>query len=292
MIAREQLLDLGLTRRVIDGLVTDGWLHRVHTGVYVVGHPRLDRHANWLAATLAVDGVLSHRSAAELWGLLPPRGGLVHATAMTSVGRRRRGIVVHRRPLAAHQRTWRDGVPCTTLVRTLCDLAGQVDRPTLARAFEQAQVLHGLAPVVLASAVLSSPGQRGNDRLRALLTGAVDPGAVESVFELRFLGFCRTYALGRPRTQERFGRWRADFFFAEHGTVVETDGGRFHATAAARARDARKTADLEARGLLVLRVSWAELHYHPDELAARIRAAFSASAPSSPASGENGRLAP
>lgn len=291
LVTREQLLGAGVTRRSLDGLVARGWLERVHTGVYAIGPPRDDPITRCLAATLATGGVLSHRSAAEHWGLLRPHPGPVHVTRATRDGSRLRTIVVHESALRRDEIVPRAGVPCTSLVRTLCDLAGVVDRRTLARAFEQAQVLHRLQPAILAATLLERPGRRGVRALHELLLDAVDPGEIESVLELRFLAFCAKYGLPRPRTQVDFGIWRVDFVFADEGVVVETDGRRFHATAAARVRDARKTADLEARGLVVVRVTWRELHDTPAALAVRLRALLDApSRASSPGRGENARL--
>jgi very-short-patch-repair endonuclease len=208
---------------------------------------------------------------------------------MTRAGRRRRGITVHAQPLPPEATARRHRVPCTSLVRTLIDLAASVDARTLARAFEQAQVVHRLKPILLATVVLDRPGHRGTARLRPLLAGTVDPGEIDSVLELRFLRFCRDWKIDRPETQAEFGPWRADFLFRGHGLVIETDGARFHATAAARARDARKTAYLESIGLVVLRVSWFELHERPAELHRRIRDAPNGTF--SPETGESGPLA-
>jgi very-short-patch-repair endonuclease len=267
------MLDAGVTRRALDGLVEDGWLHRVHVGVYAVGHPRLDREARWLAATLATGGVLSHRSAGEHWGILPPGSGTVHVTRDRQ-GRRRAGIVVHHAALTADEVTTRFGVATTSLVRTLIDLAAVLRPHELARAFDQAQVLHHLRPAALAAGIVLQPGRRGTAALQQLLADAVEPGEIDSVFELRFLKFCRRYSLPRPRTQAPFGIYRADFLFAQFGVVVETDSRRWHSTAARRARDARKTAYLEERGLIVLRLSWQELRGDPDGVHARIRSTF------------------
>ena len=284
LVTRPQVLGAGVTPRVLDGLVSSGWLHRVHTGVYSVGPPAADPRVAWLAATLAVESaVLSDRSAAELWGLLTPRRP-VHVTVATHAGLAGRdGIVVHRRRLRPDEWTRRADVPCTTLARTLLDVAAS-ERSVLPRAFEEAQVRHHLRPALLAAATLERPGHRGVRVVRALLTDAVDPGEIESVLELRFLAFCARWGLPRPLTQVQFRSWRADFFLAEHGVVIETDGGRFHASAAKRARDRRKTAALEALGLVVLRVTWHELHERPAELAGRVRDALSVA--SSPATGD------
>ena len=106
--------------------------------------------------------------------------------------------------------------------------------------------------------------------MQALLKDAIDPGAIESLFELYFLKFCRDFQLGPPETQVGFGLWTADFLFRESDVVVETDSRRWHGTAARRARDARKSAYLESLGLVVVRVTWAELRDDPAGLARRI----------------------
>ena len=287
LLTREQLLAAGLTRRQIDRLVADGHLLRVHVGVYALGAIRNDPITRRLAAVLATDGVLSHISAAEHWGILAPRDGVVHVTRAPR-GERRAGIAVHESSLAADEVTIRFGVPVTSLVRTLIDLAGTVRPEELARAFDQAQVLFHLHPLALAEALLARPGRRGAKRLQALLADAVDPGAIESLFELLFLKFCRDWDFQRPETQAEFGIWTADFLFRDAGVVVEADSRRWHSTAARRARDARKTAYLESLGLVVVRVTWQELRDDPAGLAQRLRGALSRA--SSTDMGENPRV--
>ena len=273
VVARRQLLALGVTRDVIAGVVARGWLHRVHTGVYAVGHAALTREGRWLSATLALGpgAVLSHRAAAALWAILP-WSRLLEITVPTGRASRA-GIVVHRARIEPGERTVRHGIPTTTLPRTLLDLAAVVDARTLANAFEEAQVQHRLRPAVLAAALANSPGRRGATRLRALLADAVEPGQVESILELRFLELCAAHGLPRPQTQAQLGPWRVDFWFPSLRVAVETDGARFHATAAKRARDARKDAALEAAGVRVLRLRWADVTRDPMGTAAAVRAA-------------------
>ena len=220
-----------------------------------------------------------------------PRGGAgSHVDASRRAGQRRRGIIVGTSPrLASDEVTVRLGVPVTSLVRTLIDLAGVLRPHELAGAFDQAQVLHHLRPLVLAEALLARPGRRGASALQVLLADAVEPGAIESLFELLFLRFCRDWGFSRPETQVAFGIWTADFLFRDARVVIETDSRRWHGTAARRARDARKTADLESLGLVVLRVAWQELRDDPAGLAARIRGASTRA--SSTYSGEDPRLA-
>jgi len=273
LITRRQLAALGLSRRVIQRLVAQGWLHRIHRGVYAVGHPALSRRGRWLAATLALEGALSHRAAGELWAIVPA-GQIVEVTLLGVSGRaHREGLLVHHGRLAAREVTAHDGIPVTTVVRTLLDLAAVLDARGLGRAFEEAQVHHRLRPAELAAEVAARDGHRGSGRMRALLAGAVDPGQVESVLELRFLALCGAHGLPRPLSQVRFGASRVDFWFPEARVVVETDGARFHASAGKRSRDAEKDAALAALGITVRRLRWADVTERPAAVASALRAA-------------------
>ncbi len=272
-VTYRQLAALGVSRRVVERLVTQGWLHRLHRGVYAVGHPASSRLGRWMAATLATDGVLSHRAAGELWGILPA-GQPIEVTLLRVSGRvDPDGVHVHRGRLTVGESTEREGVPVTTLVRTVLDLAAVLPVPELGRAFEEVHVRHGLRPVDVAAAAAVRHGHRGVGRLRTILAAAVEPGQVESVLELRFLTMCAAQGLPRPLTQVRFGAWRADFWFPDARVVVETDGARFHATAAKRAQDGAKDAALTALGITVVRVRWSDVTQRPAMLAARLHAA-------------------
>jgi hypothetical protein len=160
----------------------------------------------------------------------------------------------------------------TSLCRTVLDLAAVLSERELAGVFEEAQVRHRLRPSALAAALAAGRRRQGAARIRALLAGAVDPGQVESVLELRFLALCAAHGLPRPLTQVRIGPWRVDFRFPAVRVAVETDGARFHATAAKPARDARKDAALAAAGIAVLRATWEDIARRPAEVAARVRA--------------------
>src|SRR4051794_18289572 len=125
VIALYQLVPLGLTKSAVAERVRRGRLHPVHRGVYAVGHALLTLKARWMAAVLACGegAVLSHRSAAELLGLL--KGSVWRAadvTTPTRAGRKRAGIDVHAGQTATDATTV-DGIPCTAVPRTLLDLA-------------------------------------------------------------------------------------------------------------------------------------------------------------------------
>jgi predicted transcriptional regulator of viral defense system len=277
LVRAAQLHAAGLSRAAVHRLVVAGWLHPLHNGVYAVGHTALPVDARLLAATYALwpRGVLGHRSAALLQGIAPA-GGPIHVIVPTYNGNPHRGpIRVHRQSLRDDEaETWR-GIRCTTVSRTILDLAASAPR-LLEGCFEEAQVRHGLAPDELAVALVLRRGFRGTARVRRLLDGAVDPGKVQSRLELRFLKLCKTYGLPRPLTQVRLGRWPVDFYFPDARVAVETDGARFHASAAKRRRDARKGRDIEFGGDLLLRLVWAEVVENAPAAAARVRAALHA----------------
>ena len=140
VITRRQLLQLGFSRRKVDRLMRSGWLRSLHHGVYVIG-PRLNAHGRWLGAVLACgpNSVLSHRSAADHWGLLAV-GSLIEISAPRSRVRRP-GIVIHRVRLHEEDRVRHEGIPVTSVARTLLDLAGFVRPRHLERAVEQAERL-------------------------------------------------------------------------------------------------------------------------------------------------------
>ena len=144
LITVGQLRAVGLTGAAIGRRTAAGRLHRIHRGVYAVGHPGLTTHAEHLAAVLACGegAVLSHRAAAAVLGLL--RGPAPPETTVRAEHHLRiPGVRVHR------SRTLRDvdvsrfeGIPVTTVPRTLVDLAAELSLPDLARACHEAHVRH------------------------------------------------------------------------------------------------------------------------------------------------------
>jgi very-short-patch-repair endonuclease len=271
-VTRAQLEAIGLTRNAIDERHDQGWLIRRHTGVYAVGHVPRTRESRWAAAVLALgDGaVLSHVAAGALWELLPG-AAITEVIVPTTAGRPKRdGIVVHRQRLPAVHATIHRGIPVTTPIRTLLDLASVLSLNALARTFEQAQVRLHMPPAPLAAEVISRPRHRGNAKLRRILLGAVDPAAVRSVLELRFLRLCASYGIPRPQVNVRIGAWTPDFLWPDRRLVVETDGYDFHRTAAAKRRDATKDEFLRGEGFAVVRLTWADVAERPATTAAKL----------------------
>ena len=160
-----------------------------------------------MAAVLAcgAGAVLSHRSAAMLWKLLPWRAGAVHVVVPAVGGRRRRdGLVIHRRQgLPPSAFTVRDGVPVTTVARTLSDLRGSVPNFELRQATRQAEYL-------------------------GYYLGEIETDRTRSDLERAFLRLCRRHDLPTPEVNVRIGRFTADFVWREQRLIVETDGFANH----------------------------------------------------------------
>ena len=155
-----------------------------------------------MAAVLACgpDSVLSHRSAAVLWGIRRADAVRTDVTVPRKLARRT-GIRTHRGEVTPDEVTEVDGIPTTTVARTLLDLAAQLDRTELKRAIEQAEALRLSDTTPLAALVTRYPGRRGTATLKAIL-GAEERTAAMSRSELedRFLTFLAERGLPAPRT--------------------------------------------------------------------------------------------
>jgi very-short-patch-repair endonuclease len=235
-----------------------GRLHRLHRGVYMLGHGAAGREARALAAVLACGpgAVLSHRSAGAWWGLLDTRRADVDVTASRGRGARS-GIDVHRaRALDVADTTTQRGMPITTASRTLLDLAAVVPAHRLERALAQAERLHVYDHRAVLDVVARCNGHRGAGALRA----AVDRGAelTRSDLEARVLAAIRRAGLPAPRINDRVvvpghAPLEADFHWPAEQLIVETDGYETHGTRAAFDADRRRDAALQAAGYRVLR---------------------------------------
>ena len=267
VVAHAQLLDLGLSASGVGRLSERGTLHRIHRGVYAVGHLALSRNGRFMAAVLACgDGAaLSHFSAAVLWAILDDRGQRIHVTAEKQ--RRCRGIVVHHAPLAG-ERVTRQGIVVTTPARTIVDLADVVtNRRTLERAIDEADYLRldwtDAAP---------RRGRKGSGLLSSVLA-VHEPGSTRTLSELeeRFIEFCDNHGFRRPEVNCSIEGYLCDFAWLEERVVVETDGGQAHGTRRAKERDSVRDVDLQIAGWRVMRVTWMRLVREPEAVAEQLR---------------------
>lgn len=172
LIAHRQLAGLGCSRRAIDARIGRGELIVIHRGVYAVGHAVLGEHGRLAAAVLATgpEAVLSHRSAATALEIVEPGGRIIDVTSPTRGGRDRGGIRIHRvNALAPADVITVDRLPCTSVPRTLIDLAAVLGAVRLDRALERAAILRLLDVRATARALDRHRGRRGVARLRAAL---------------------------------------------------------------------------------------------------------------------------
>jgi hypothetical protein len=274
VVALRQLRELGLSSSAVRSRVASGRLHRVHRGVYAVGHRVLGVEGRWIAAVLACgrDAVLSHRSAAALWSLRPTTRAAIDVTVPRRVGVSRPGIDFHRTTgLEPGDLTRVRAVPCTTVARTLVDLAEVIDRRELARACERAEVLRLFDARALEGALAWTTGRHGAPALRDVLAHYAGDPHTRSQLERRFLALCFAAGIPRPRVNAWIdldgGGLEADFLWEAQRLIAETDGHRTHGTRRAFERDRRRDQRLALAGWRVVRFTWRQITLDPDEVA-------------------------
>lgn len=278
VVSRAQLLEMGLSDNGIARRVRAGRLHRLHAGVYAVGHTALGDRGRWMAAVLAGGrgAALSHHSAAALWELRTIDPVVVHITVPRTGGRARPGLRIHRpRTLRADETTTRDGIAVTTPARTILDVAATISDRDLKRALDEGAVQRLISVSSLVALALAHPGHPGSATLeQALRTHAPGTTLTRSELEERFLALCAAHGLPRPAVNVRVAGLEVDFLFERSRLVVETDGWRFHGHRAAFERDRRRDATLARAGYRALRFSHDQLAAEPRAVAATVVAAL------------------
>jgi len=280
LITLEQLREFGISKDLAYQRGRAGRLHRVHEGVYSVGHPLLTAEGLWLAAVLACGpgAVLSHRSAAALWGIRDDDPHLsIDVTAPNRRGRKPPGIAAHRHAvLAPRDCTSVRGIPCTTVEKTLLDLAAVIPVWQLRKALAEAEVLRVVDLAALRALLRRSRGRRGVARLRTLLD-ELHPQTKRTRSELErlFLRMCRRGHLPEPEVNAPLDIdghvLKPDFLWREAGLIVEADGRRFHDTGSAFQSDRRREQRLQLAGWRVSRCTWEQVENEPRRLASTVR---------------------
>jgi very-short-patch-repair endonuclease len=279
VVSMTQLRALGLGRGAVDWRIRRGRLHRVHRGVYAVGHRRLAVRGQFWAAVLACGGIdaaaLSHRTAAAVWDLSPLLAGRLDVTSLrrsTST----RTLRVHRGdtldPLNDVVRQ-PDGLPVTTVARTLADLAQVLTPHQLERACHRAEVTRALDAAAVEHQLNRLPG-RPSKSLRQALAGlaAADPDITRSELEERFLALVADADLPRPRVNATVAGREVDFLWPAPRLIAETDGAAAHLTPTAFDEDRRRDAELQIAGFRVVRFTWRHVIRHPDGVAETLSA--------------------
>jgi very-short-patch-repair endonuclease len=270
---------MGFTRSAISHRVRTGRLWRLHRDVFAVGRAELTREGSWLAAVLACGNgaALSHLSAAALWGIrerLPPRRAQVSVPTHAGRGRRRGVDLRCVATLRPNDVTERNGIPVTTLQRTLIDLAAVLDAKQLKSAVRQSERVHKLDLAQVRISLHDHPrSSHRHARLRHLLDDYI-PASTESEVEAAFLELCARHGLPIPETQVPIGPYRADFLWRDRGLVVEIDGRDTHDGFIAFRDDRVRDRAMKAAGFEVLRFTGSEALREPRNVARELSAAL------------------
>jgi Protein of unknown function (DUF559)/Transcriptional regulator, AbiEi antitoxin len=271
VVSLPQLKRLGLGSDAVGKRVATGRLTRIHRAVYAVGHARLTKRGHWMAAVLAygANAALSHRSAGALQGIRPDNRANVDVTLRSRSARPRPGIDVHASTtLTEADLIALDGIPCTTLPRTLLDLAEVVPRRALVKAVDQAEVLRIFDLRAFEEVLSRANGRRGAAILARVLAGYTGPTLTQGELEEIFLALCRAAGLPEPEvnvwvTLDEGVAYKADFLWRTARLIVETDGWGSHGTRQAFEDDRRRDRRLRLAGWTVVRFTWRDVEDNP-----------------------------
>ena len=279
VVAAWQILERGFSRIEISRRVAQGRLHRLHTGVYAVGHSGVTRAGRWMAAVLATgpDAVLSHRDLAALHEIVDFTSGAIEVTLPRLGSRVRPGIRIHRtRRLGDDERTVVRGIPATTVERLMIDLAATISRRHLRRAYLEARRKDLIDLDRLDHALANSHGRRGIRSLRRICADDSD-GFVRarSPLEVDFLRFCRQERIPEPQVNVWVGGYLVDAYWPDAALVVELDSWEYHRDRDAFERDRERITELRALGITVMPITHRRLARSRPRVASLIRRAVS-----------------
>jgi very-short-patch-repair endonuclease len=275
LVTRKQLKDLGFGKGAIDHRVATGSLLVVRPGVYAVGHRELRPRAFVLAAVLSMgpDAVASHVAAAAIHGIRPSAATKVDVTVPRS-RRGGKGIRPHHAALPPDHVEEVDGIPVTTVERTIVDLAAVLRPEALRRAMEEAEGLRLTDWRVLEELVAEARGHRGIRALRAIIAErSVGTRVTKRELEASFLDLLRRHRIPLPDTNVHIEGFEVDCVWRRERLIVELDSHRHHGTAAAFERDRRRDRALAVAGWRTTRITWRQLRDHelPRDLARLLR---------------------
>jgi very-short-patch-repair endonuclease len=268
VISRKQLMELGLGKDSIQHRLSSGRLLRLHRSVYGVGHRNRSRETVWMAAVLAggEDTVLSNRPAGAAWAICSSAGRVE-----VTVPRQRRPhprILFHHSVLPADERTTHNGIPITTVPRTILDLAATLDERQLERAINEAEIKRLWDELSLHDLLYRYRGRAGTKSVRAALRKRTEGATLtKSDLEELFLRFADGARLPRPETNTYVEGLEVDCVWRAQRVIVEVDGWETHRTRAAFERDREKSRILQAAGWRCVPVTYLQLEHTSAEVA-------------------------
>jgi very-short-patch-repair endonuclease len=278
VVSRQQLLERGWTKEEIDWRIRTGRLHPLHVGVYAVGHRVVPKQGRWMAAVLASgpDALLSHHTAAALWGIRGYSGGVIQVTVRrksTSSKRIRR----HLSHVLPDERTEEERIPTTSVHRTIFDLAATASVDEVITMLKEAEYRNRWDRLSLPDLLERYPGKRGSRKLRFALQRITEEptGRKRSKLEERFAPFLRRHHLPLPRFNDWISlggkSYEVDCHWPGTGQIVELDGWKGHSTRSAFQDDRARDRALKVAGYSVIHLTWAQLDSEPEAIASDLR---------------------
>lgn len=279
LVTRAEVLRAGVTLAELKQRLATGALLPEHPGVYRVGHRAPSTAVRYLAAVLACGegAALSGRAAAHLLDLVKGSPPQPEVTAPTQ--RRVKGVITHRARAGIDPRdvTTHEGIPVTTVARTLVDLAAVLPAAGLALVCHEAGVKHKTTPADVEAVLARRPRSRGAAKLRAILRG--DVRVTLSALERRFLQRLREAGLPLPQTNRLAGGRRVDCRWPVHRLTVELDGYRYHSSRHAWEQDRRREREARARGDEFRRYTYGDVYEQPTFMLTELAALLSGKHP-------------
>jgi len=273
VVSARQLSALGYSPAAISRTAAAGRLHRVHRGVYAVGHTALSRHGHCLAAVGACgpNALLSHSSAAWLWGLTSTLPFPVEVS-LPRRGHSRPGIHVHHAlSLVAGDRASEDGIRVTAIPRTFLDLAATCSKRQLDSAVERAKRLDRLDLAAVDTVLVRRRGAPGAKQLRDALVLYRDPAFSRSRAELLFLDLVKKAELPRPALNTFVAGHEIDAYWEAERFAVEVDGWETHRSRKAFEDDPVRQEDLKLAHIDSIRFTARRIEREPRVVAERLR---------------------
>ena len=281
IVTHAQLSALGMRPSTIRARVARARLYGIHRGVFAVGHRPLRAHGYWMAAVLACgpDSLLSFGSAGGLQGIRPTAASLIDVTSPGRSGRRRDGLRIHTAAtILPGDLTVVDGIPCTTVARTIFDLAGVLSESAIEYTIHRAQTKRLFDRSAVEQTMRRLPARRGAPVLRRILSiSDRSEDELRSGLERKLLRICRGAGLPGPRTDHWIALpdghgYEVDFCWPEQRLIVEVDSPLFHDTERGFENDRRRDRRLTLAGWRVVRFTERDLAQRPGEVARQLRA--------------------
>jgi very-short-patch-repair endonuclease len=277
VVARWQLLQAGVSARQIELRLHSGRLHQIHQGVYLVGHTVRPPLAPEQAALLACgeQSVLSHRSAANLWGLLPyPASAKAWVTVPPERSSDRPGLYISRASVPARDVRQRNGLRVTSPPRTILDLSALLDEEGLERVVAEAAYRRLASETELTVQIEGNEGRRGITTLRRVLDLPGGPRRTRSPAEQATLRLLRRAGIRGYETNARIHGYEVDLLWRSEGLAVEVDGWDAHSGRVAFERDRLKAATLGANGVTVMPITGRQIRDDPLGVMSRLKRAL------------------